>query len=58
VIHQSDDYRALHGHDERIPEQVAGRVIVTALDEYHATAVIVDAARPINVGDHLAMRVE
>ena len=58
VVHRSDDYEDLHGYDERIPSQVAGRIIVTALDEYHATAVVVDAARPINVGDNLAMRIE
>ena len=58
VVHRSDDFRDLHGYDESIPEQVAGRIIVTALDEYHATAIIVDAARPIDVGDHLAMRIE
>jgi hypothetical protein len=58
VVHHSDDYRELHGYDELIPNQVAGRIIVTALDEYHATAVIVDSARPISIGDHLAMRVE
>lgn len=58
VVHRSDDYRALHGYDERIPAQVAGRIIVTALDEYHATAVIIEASRPIDVGDNLAMRIE
>jgi len=58
VIHRSDDYRALGGYDPNIPEQVSGRIIVTELGEYHATAVIVDAARPIKIGDNLAMRVE
>jgi hypothetical protein len=58
VVHHSDDYRELHGFDESIPDQVAGRIIVTALSEYHATAIIVDAARPIGIGDHLAMRIE
>ena len=58
VIHRMDPHVSLRHYDERIPAQVAGRVIVTSVEEDHATAVVVDAASPIRVGDHISMSLE
>ena len=58
VIHRRDDGKDIHGYDPKLPAQVAGRVVVTRVDEYHSTAVIVDASGVIRRGDHLAMSIE
>jgi hypothetical protein len=44
--------------DLAIPDQVVGRVVVTRVEEDHAAAVVVDASRPIAVGDEVSMTVE
>jgi hypothetical protein len=58
VIHHADLFTGLRSNDENIPNQVAGRLIVTSVQEDHSTAVVVDAAAPIRVGDHISMSVE
>jgi len=55
IIQHADLFRGLRSNDENIPNQVAGRVIVTSVQEDHSTAVVVDAAAPIRVGDHVSM---
>jgi len=58
VVHRNDPTNTKKQWDTKIPMQVQGRVVVTRVDEEHSTAVIVDAAVPIYVGDHLVMDVE
>ena len=36
--------------DTRLPVSVIGRVVVTRVDDYSSTGVVVDSARPISVG--------
>ena len=58
VIHRRDEGRDIHGYDTELPSQVAGRIIVTRVDEYTSTGVVVDAVTPIREGDHLSMSIE
>lgn len=58
VVHRNDPMQGLDTEDDRIPAQVVGRVVVTHVEENVATAVVVDAADSIRVGDELTMKVE
>jgi hypothetical protein len=58
VVHRRDYGKDIHQYDTKLPAQVAGRVVVTRVDEYHATGIVVDASGVIRRGDHLAMSVD
>ncbi len=58
VVQRRDVILDHEGWDEHIPEQTIGRVIVTRVEENHATAVIVNATQPIKIGDHVQMKLE
>lgn len=58
VVHRRDEVASMSDDDPRIPEQVVGRVLITQVGEDVSTGVVVDAARQLNVGDALQMRLE
>jgi hypothetical protein len=58
VVHRRDYGKDIHQYDPKLPAQVAGRVVVTRVDEYHATGIVIDASGVIRRGDHLAMSVD
>lgn len=58
VVEQRDLLINPNKDDEELPQSVVGRVVVVRIDEYWATAVITDAASPIDVGNRLAQRVD
>lgn len=58
VVHRRDENVALDHYDPAIPSQVVGRVVVVRVDERTATAVVVEAARQLKVGDEVRMTVD
>ena len=58
IVRRQDASEGLHHHDPDIPIQVVGRVVVTRIDDYSATGVVVNASFPVEVGDHLAQMIE
>ena len=58
IIHHRDENFGVDHEDLAIPDQVVGRVVVTRVEEDHAAAIVVDASRPIAVGDAVSMTVE
>lgn len=58
VVEQRDEHVNLRGEDTELPPSVIGRIVVVRVDDYSSTGVVVDAARPINVGNRVAMTVE
>ena len=58
IIHHRDENFGVDHEDLAIPDQVVGRVVVTRVEEDHAAAIVVDASRPISVGDAVSMTVE
>lgn len=55
VIEHRDKHDNLDKSDPDLPPTIIGRIVVVRVDEYSSTAVVTDAAEPINVGDELAM---
>lgn len=58
VVVQRDEAIDLKKEDETLPESVTGRVVVVRVDEYTSTAVITDAARPIDDGNRIVQKVD
>lgn len=58
VVKRQDQFNGLRQTDDTLPATVVGRVVVTRVDDYSATGVVVDAATPIRVGDELAQTLE
>jgi hypothetical protein len=58
VVESRDQHEDLKHEDLRLPPSVIGRVVVVRVDERSATAVVVDASRPIDVGNRLMMRLD
>ncbi len=58
TIHRRDEGVDINGWDDKIPQQVVGRVVVVRVEEDHATAVVTDAARRVVAGDRVAMTIE
>ena len=58
VIHQRDQGVSLIEDQDNIPEQVVGRIVVTGVEENHATGVLLRAATNVRVGDRVAQTVQ
>lgn len=58
VVVRQDEALDLRKEDEALPESVTGRIVIVRVDEYTSTAVITDAARPIEVGARLVQTVD
>jgi len=58
IVHQRDHYVSLSEDMDTIPEQVVGRVLVTGVEENHATAVIIRAGAPVRIGDRVSQTVQ
>lgn len=58
VVHRRDENVGLDHYDPAIPGQVVGRLIVVRVDESTSTAVVVDAARQLKVGDEVRMSMD
>lgn len=58
VVQKRDPMISPKEDEQGIPDSVVGRVVIVRVDEYSSTAVITDASEPIDVGAHLAQRVE
>lgn len=56
VVERRDGLAMFHEEDAKLPERVVGRVVVVRADPQHATGVVVDAARDIDVGARLTTR--
>ena len=58
VYEQRDPWSDVKSEDEDLPPAVIGRVVVVRVDEDQSTGVIVDADRPIQVGNRVASRID
>ncbi len=58
VINRQDLFSGSRTEDENLPAQVVGRIVVTRVDDYSATGIVVNAGAPIRVGDEIAQTVE
>lgn len=58
VVQNRDPMLTPAKDEEGVPDSVVGRVVIVRVDEYSSTAVITDASEPIDVGAHLAQRIE
>ena len=58
VVVRQDEALDRKKEDESLPESVTGRIVIVRVDEYTATAVITDAARPIEMGQRLVQTVD
>jgi hypothetical protein len=56
VVERRDGLAMFRPEDARLPERVVGRVVVVRAESQHATGVVVDAARDIDVGARLTTR--
>jgi hypothetical protein len=56
ITQQRDDFYG--GEDRKLPPSVIGRVVVLNVDSDSATAVITDAAVPIQIGDRISQEVD
>jgi len=58
IYEQRDPWIDKAKEDEGLPPSVIGRVVVIRVDEDYATAVVVDADRPIDVGHRVAVEID
>ena len=58
VVKRQDLLEGSRSEDLSLPASVVGRVVVTRVDDYSATGVVVDSSQPIRVGDALAQTIE
>lgn len=58
VVERRDEREDMGKEDPRLPPSVIGRVVVVRVDENSSTGVVVEAARPLEVGTRVTMRVE
>lgn len=58
VVKRRDERTGARTEDRALPAAVVGRIVVTRVDDYSATGVVVNASSPIRVGDELAQTVE
>ncbi len=56
VVERRDGLSMIAPENPRLPEQVVGRVVVVRSEPLHATAVVVDAARDVQVGARITTR--
>lgn len=56
VVERRDGMSMIAPENPRLPEQVVGRVVVVRSEPLHATAVVVDAARDVQVGARITTR--
>ncbi len=56
VVERRDGLAMFDDEDLKLPERVVGRVVVVRAESDHATGVVVDAARDIQVGARLTTR--
>jgi hypothetical protein len=56
VVERRDGLSMIAPEDRRLPEQVVGRVVVVRSEPLHATAVVVDASRDVQVGARITTR--
>lgn len=53
VVERREGLQRLDQEDPKLPERVVGRVVVVRAEDRWSTAVVVDAATVVEVGDHL-----
>ncbi len=58
IVEHQDAFYGTHHHDDALPGSVIGRVVVTRVEDYSATGVVVDASTPIRVGAELAQTLD
>ena len=59
IIKRQDElYGMRENEDPDLPASVVGRLVVTRVEDYSATAVVVNASAPVRVGDDLAQSLE
>ena len=58
VIHQRDYYVSPFSDDESLPEHVAGRILITDVEENHAKGVLVRSTTDLDVGDKVSQTVQ
>jgi hypothetical protein len=56
VVERRDGLAQFEAEDAKLPERVVGRVVIVRSEPDHATGVVVDAARDIQVGARLTTR--
>jgi hypothetical protein len=58
VIKRQDLYVSVRDSNPELPAAVVGRIVVTRVEDYSATGVVVNSSQPIRVGDSLAQTLE